>query len=76
METPKQVPWQTVETQMKCQKCGILSESTMFAKIKTSSGTEVHLNLEILTCDPLICTMNPGFIQASLCKIKGLFKDF
>ena len=28
-----------------------------------SSGTEINYNLEILTCDPLTCTMNhPEFI--------------
>ena len=32
--------------------------SALFAKIKQTTGTEVHLNLEeILPCDPLICTM-------------------
>ena len=33
---------------------------------KTSSGTEVHLNLEILTCEPRICTGNhPKFILST-----------
>ena len=49
---------QKVKTQMKCRISGISSGSALFAKLKQSSGTEVHLNLEILTGDPLIYTMN------------------
>ena len=42
-----------------------------------SSKTEVHLNLNILTCDPLICEMNhPGLLYPNRMKIhsnkKGL----
>ena len=33
--------------------------------IKHSSGTVVHLNLEISTCDPLICRMNHPRINVS-----------
>ena len=39
-------------------KSGDPDEMPQFAKIKQSSGTEVHLLLEISSCDPLIWTMN------------------
>ena len=44
-------------TRCNAKECGFYSGSSLFAKIKQSSGIEVHLNLELLTCNLLICTM-------------------
>ena len=44
LETDKQVLWQTVKTLMNGNDalCSISSGPAMFAKIKQSSGTEIH----------------------------------
>ena len=45
---------------MNAAKCHISPGSALFDKIKQSSGAkgQGHLNLEILTCIPLICIMS------------------
>ena len=61
METIKGVIWQTVLTHINAAKLinSIVSGSALFAiKKKQSSRTKVHLDLEILYCDPLICWTN------------------
>ena len=54
LETPTGVLWQTVKTQMKCH---ILRHFIWFFTVYEdkiqSSGTDVHNNLEVFTCDPL-----------------------
>ena len=63
--------------------CKISSGSALFDKIKQSSGTkgQGHLNLEALTYDPLICTMNyPRLVVPNqmdeFTSIQGANKDF
>ena len=51
LEIPKWVFWQTVKTQMKMSR-----NATFYLDL--TLGTEVHILLEIFTCDPLICIMN------------------
>ena len=41
-----------------CQSGSISSGSALFATIKQSPWPEEHINLEILTDDPWICTVN------------------
>ena len=50
-----------------CAECVITFESALLLKVKQCSGAEVHINLEFLTCDPLIHVMNhPCFIVSKM----------
>ena len=42
---------------MKCRRTWYIIRSGLFAKIKQSSVAEVHLSMEILTCDTLLCSL-------------------
>ena len=50
-------------------KCGISSGSALLDKTKQSTGTEVHLILENLTFDPLVCQ---GFSYLSEVGARGI----
>ena len=56
---------------MNVTECRISSGSAWFGKIKQYRGTDIHLNLEIVTCDS-ICTMNMQIHQKNLSVYKGL----
>ena len=58
---------QTVKTQMKCH---ILWHFIRVYIVCCEVGTEVNLNLEILTCKPLICTMNYSRLIINVPKIR------
>ena len=72
LQTGKWVIWQSEKTQMKscriqhfirvCTVCpaeySISSGSALFANIKQTYESKMHNNLVILTCDPLVYTMD------------------
>ena len=63
--TTNWVLWQTVKTQIKCRLMRHFISSTLFTETKMIFRERNTFFFEIITCDPLICTMDYPKFNAS-----------